>query len=64
MGGEPFAFPVGGSILYEWPLSGIRSTIPSVPAGSWILELIDASGQSHQQPVTTIAGQTTEVALY
>jgi len=61
--GEPFGFPIGGSILYEQPLTSTRQTLRWLAPGNWIVELIDASGQSRQQPVTTIAGQTTEIVM-
>jgi protocatechuate 3,4-dioxygenase beta subunit len=61
--GEPFRFLTWYQILTEWPVRGTRFALTSIPAGEWLVEVLDSSGRVWHQGVTTLAGQTTDVVI-
>ncbi|MGB5998895.1 MAG: hypothetical protein WBI00_00280, partial [Thermoanaerobaculia bacterium] len=61
--GEPFRFLGWNRIQTEWPVRGSRIDLPSVPAGEWLVEVVDSSGRVWHQGVTTVAGQTSNVVM-
>lgn len=59
--GGVLRFPVMGQVLSEWPVFGPRNEIPFVPAGNWVVELIDNAGTARNQAVTAVAGEVSRV---
>ncbi len=56
-------FPAFGHVLSEIPVFGSWTEIPFVPAGDWVVELIDAAGRVRSQAVTTVPGETARVSF-
>jgi len=61
--GGVLRFPAFGHVLSEMPVFGSRTEIAFVPAGDWVVELIDAAGRVRSQAVTTVPGETARVSF-
>lgn len=56
-------FPALSYDLSEIPILRSGGMVPFVPAGDWIVELIESSGAVRRQAVTTVAGTTSQVSF-